>query len=96
MRILQHYRFRVGRKIPFDRWPGFVEQFLQEQGLHNRCFHYWLENFDFPKDIGLYWMEAAAGIAMLRNPPVSGAERKRQTDCGREPAASGQPGSIPF
>ena len=47
MRILQHYRFRVGRKLPFDKWPGIVEDFLKEQGLTHRCFHYWLENFDF-------------------------------------------------
>lgn len=46
MRILQHYRFRVGRKIPFDKWPGIVEDFLMEQGLHHRCFHYWMENLD--------------------------------------------------
>jgi hypothetical protein len=47
LRVLQYYRFRVGRKIPFDKWPGIVEVFLKEQGLSHRYFHYWMESFDF-------------------------------------------------
>lgn len=44
MRILQCYRFLVGTKIPFDKWPGIVEEFLQCQNLSHRIFHYCLEN----------------------------------------------------
>lgn len=45
MRILQCYRFLVGTKIPFDKWPAIIEQYLQEQNLHHRCFHYYMKSF---------------------------------------------------
>lgn len=47
MRILQCYRFLVGTKIPFDKWPGIIEQYLQEQNLLHHNFHYCLETYDF-------------------------------------------------
>ncbi len=47
MRILQCYRFLVGTKIPFDKWPGIIEQYLQEQNLLHHSFHYCLETYDF-------------------------------------------------
>ena len=46
MRILQKYRFRIGTKIPFDQWPGIIENFLHEQHLHHHSFHYYLESYD--------------------------------------------------
>lgn len=46
MRILQCYRFRVGTKIPFDKWPGIIDEFLRQQHLSHRYFHYYLENYD--------------------------------------------------
>lgn len=46
MRILQFYRYLVGTKIPFDKWPGIVEEFLQQQNLSHRFFHYCLETYD--------------------------------------------------
>lgn len=46
MRILQCYRFCVGTKIPFDKWPDIVEEFLHSQGLTHRSFHYCLEAYD--------------------------------------------------
>ena len=47
MRILQCYRFLVGTKIPFDKWPGIIEQYLQEQNLLHHSFHYCLETYDY-------------------------------------------------
>ena len=49
MRILQCYRFPIGTKIPFDKWPSIIEQFLQEQNLHHRYFHYYLESYGDPE-----------------------------------------------
>lgn len=49
MRILQCYRFLVGTKIPFDKWPSIIEEFLQEQNLHHRYFHYCMESFGDPE-----------------------------------------------
>ena len=46
MRILQCYRFLVGTKIPFDKWPAIIEQYLLEQKLHHQYFHYCLETYD--------------------------------------------------
>ena len=46
MRILQCYRFLVGTKIPFDKWPDIIEQYLLEQKLHHQSFHYYLESYD--------------------------------------------------
>lgn len=46
MRILQCYRFLIGTKIPFDKWPGIIEQYLQEQNLRHHSFHYCLETYD--------------------------------------------------
>ena len=46
MRILQCYRFLVGTKIPFDKWPAIIEQYLLEQKLHHQSFHYYLESYD--------------------------------------------------
>lgn len=46
MRILQCYRYNIGTKIPFDKWPAMIEQFLSEQNLHHRSFHYCLEDYD--------------------------------------------------
>lgn len=45
MRILQCYRFLVGTKIPFDQWPGIIENFLQQQKLSHNFFHYCMETF---------------------------------------------------
>lgn len=47
MRILQCYRFLVGTKIPFDKWPDIIEKYLAEQNLHHYSFHYCLETYDF-------------------------------------------------
>ena len=47
MRILQCYRFPVGTKIPFNKWPGIIEQYLQEQNLLHHSFHYCLETYDY-------------------------------------------------
>lgn len=46
MRVLQNYRFLVGTKIPFDQWPGLIEQFLREQNLRHHSFHYYLKSYD--------------------------------------------------
>ena len=46
MRILQCYRFLVGTKISFDKWPAIIEQYLLEQKLHHQSFHYYLESYD--------------------------------------------------
>lgn len=46
MRILQCYRFLVGTKIPFDKWPAIIEQYLLEQKLQHQIFHYCLETYD--------------------------------------------------
>jgi hypothetical protein len=46
MRILQCYRFLIGTKIPFDKWPAIIEQYLLEQKLHHQSFHYYLETYD--------------------------------------------------
>ena len=46
MRILQCYRFLVGTKIPFDKWPAIIETYLREQNLHHNCFHYYMRSFD--------------------------------------------------
>ncbi len=46
MRILQCYRYLVGTKIPFDKWPDIIEQYLQEQNLRHHSFHYCLETYD--------------------------------------------------
>ena len=46
MRILQCYRFLVGTKIPFDKWPGIIEEYLHQQNLTHRIFHYCLEIYD--------------------------------------------------
>ena len=46
MRILQSYRFLVGTKIPFDKWPGIIEQYLQEQNLRHHSFHFYLNSYD--------------------------------------------------
>lgn len=47
MRILQCYRFLVGTKIPFDKWPGIIEEFLHQQNLTHRIFHYYLKDYDY-------------------------------------------------
>lgn len=47
MRILQCYRFLMGTKIPFDKWPDIIEQYLLEQKLHHQRFHYCLEGYDY-------------------------------------------------
>ena len=47
MRILQYYRFLVGTKIPFDKWPGIIEKYLLEQNLSHGSFHYCLETYDY-------------------------------------------------
>ena len=49
MRILQCYRFPIGTKIPFDKWPSIIETYLQEQSLHHRYFHYYLESYGDPE-----------------------------------------------
>ena len=46
MRILQTYRFSVGTKIPFDRLPGMIDEFLREQNLRHHSFHYFFKDFD--------------------------------------------------
>ena len=46
MRILQCYRYLIGAKIPFDKWPDIIEQYLQEQNLRHHSFHYCLETYD--------------------------------------------------
>lgn len=46
MRVLQCYRFLIGTKIPFDKWPGIIEQYLSEQNLHHHSFHYYMESYD--------------------------------------------------
>ena len=46
MRILQCYRFLIGTKIPFDKWPAIIEQYLQELNLNHHSFHYCLETYD--------------------------------------------------
>ena len=46
MRILQCYRFLVGTKVPFDKWPSIIEKYLPEQNLHHHSFHYCMESFD--------------------------------------------------
>lgn len=46
MRILQRYRFPVGTKIPFDKWPDIIEQYLREQSLSHGNFHYCMENYE--------------------------------------------------
>lgn len=46
MRILQCYRFFIGTKISFEKWPDLVEQFLLEQKLHHHSFHYCLASYD--------------------------------------------------
>lgn len=46
MRILQCYRFLIGTKIPFDKWPAIIEKYLQDQNLHHHSFHYYLKSFD--------------------------------------------------
>ena len=40
MRILQSYRFSVGTKIPFERLPGLIDEFLREQNLRHHSFHH--------------------------------------------------------
>lgn len=47
MRILQQYRYTIGTKIPFDKWPAIIEQYLLEQNLHHQSFHYCLETYDY-------------------------------------------------
>lgn len=47
MRILQCYRFLIGTKIPFDKWPGIIEEYLHRQNLTHRIFHYCLETYDY-------------------------------------------------
>lgn len=49
MRILQRYRYIIGTKIPFDKWPAIIEQYLLEQNLHHQSFHYYLETYDDSK-----------------------------------------------
>ena len=46
MRILQCYRFLIGTKIPFDKWPSIIEKYLQEQNLYHHSFHYCMETYD--------------------------------------------------
>ena len=46
MRVLQIYRFLMGTKIPFDKWPGIIEKYLLEQNLHHQSFHYYMESRD--------------------------------------------------
>lgn len=46
MRILQCFRFLVGTKIPFDKWPAIIEKYLHEQNLHHHSFHYCMESYD--------------------------------------------------
>ncbi len=46
MRILQCYRFLVGTKIPFEKWPVIIEQYLREQKLHHQSFHYCLKTYN--------------------------------------------------
>lgn len=46
MRVVQCYRFCVGTKIPFNKWPEIIEKYLQEQNLHHHSFHYYLESYD--------------------------------------------------
>ena len=47
MRILQCFRFLVGTKIPFDKWPAIIEKYLHEQNLHHHSFHYCMESYDY-------------------------------------------------
>lgn len=49
MQVLQTYRFCMGTKIPFDRWPGLIEEFLREQNLHHHSFHYFFKDFDLSR-----------------------------------------------
>jgi hypothetical protein len=46
MRVLQTYRFAVGTKLPFDRLPGMIDDFLREQNLRHHSFHYFFKDFD--------------------------------------------------
>lgn len=46
MRVLQCYRFLVGTKIPFDKWPGIIEEYLHRQNLTHQKFHFFLEAYD--------------------------------------------------
>lgn len=46
MRVLQSYRFLVETKLPFDKWPGIIEEFLRSQNLCHRFFHYCLQDYD--------------------------------------------------
>ena len=47
MRVLQSYGFLVGTKIPFEKWPGIIEEFLHRQNLSHHSFHYCLETYDY-------------------------------------------------
>ena len=46
MRILHTYRFSVGTKIPFERLPDLIDEFLREQNLRHHSFHYFFKDFD--------------------------------------------------
>ena len=29
-----YYYFLIGTKIPFSEWPGLIQGYMQQQGLH--------------------------------------------------------------
>lgn len=43
------YSFLIGTKIPFSDWPGLIQSYMQQQGLHYRDFFYDFEGL--PKAI---------------------------------------------
>lgn len=44
MLAIQHYRFLIGRKIPFSDWPQIVQEFLKQQSLHYERFLYYFQD----------------------------------------------------
>ena len=46
MRIYKSYMFFVGTKVPFNKLPGLVEEYLKKLGLRYRYFLYYLSELD--------------------------------------------------
>lgn len=50
MRLIKHYYFHIGTKIPFSEWPEIAHRFLSDQGLTSHRFLYYFDDLLFGEE----------------------------------------------
>ena len=96
MRVLQTYRFAVGTKLPFDRLPGMIDDFLREQNLRHHSFHYFFKDFDQSRRCRDTLDGTNCATCGSDGTYCDTCRKKRKKPCAKAPPVSVPPGKIPF